>query len=911
MDNKPNLIKRILQKCFLPTDPAVGDAVPYQNIYWCLLTTLSSSSIAHDHNVSSVAERRSRVENWDQTLEFLWGEHKKDTRTRCVEDCSHHITHNVIIWRSPSREGQLQLKEAGWKQDEGWISEVSGRMNNFLARTVVSIRQDPMVNSILIDLTRWLGNMPELYQCTLPLEARLYAAQVLNEDENQRDEIIRRIKQWLETQPALRARSDVMNVLRFLRGCKFNEEKTKNKLVNYYTMRSQLPEWFGNRDPELPQLVELLDMGVKHISGGSATETRNCRRWWNYWTWGTRNYWTWGESQCQTYLWWFGNRDQELPQLVELLDMGVFLPLRHHDYEGHLVVIVRTAVHNPQVHRQNDVFKIGKMIVDLCMEEDEMFSVYGVVALFDLTGVSLGHAKQLPPSVIRKAVHAWQNCFPVRIRKMEFFNAPVHVNVVLNIFKRFMTDKLRQRVHIHSKGLESLQDVIKPELLPQEYGGSDGTLKQLIDTVRLVLIQRLSTGPSGVDEPREVCLFQSTGKNVSWTSGNGSWRKRNTRLTLVDQCLAELYETIQVSSRDGPRTPLIGTFERSCVAVEHWTRLSVFTCQVWLRRHKHTSVLPNIDSNDQGPSRQQELTIPGPFKEQEITIPGPFKEQEITIPGPSRQQEITIPGPSRQQEITIPGPSRQQEITIPGPFKEQEITIPGPSRKQELTIPRAGRLGSSLRRGGARAPHPHESPVPFKLLYDKRYKLMAGLAARNCVVSSWLWEHQTTGSRVVRLGTDNTTVLHSAVKGRGLVFAARDMCDLHLLVAHTLRECWWDAYWLASEINPADRPSREEMERVILRGLKPGCPLVGRRVPPGPSPVGTVAAILVAKYGTLGELEPQYGTLGELEQQYGTLGELEQQYGTLGELEQQYGTLGELEQQYGTLGELEPQYRTL
>ncbi|CAG2063587.1 unnamed protein product [Timema podura] len=265
-----------------------------------------------------------------------------------------------------------------------------------------------------------LGNMPELYQCTLPLEARLYAAQVLNEDENQRDEIIRRIKQWLETQPTLRARSDVMNVLRFLRGCKFNEEKTKNKLINYYTMRSQLPEWFGNRDPELPQLMELLDMGV-------------------------------------------------------------FLPLRHHDYEGHLVVIVRTAIHNPQVHQQNDVFKIGKMIVDLCMEEDEMFSVYGVVALFDLAGVSLGHAKQLPPSVIRKAVHAWQNCFPVRIRKMEFFNAPVHVNVVLNIFKRFMTDKLRQRVHIHSKGLESLQDAINPELLPEEYGGSNGTLKQLID----------------------------------------------------------------------------------------------------------------------------------------------------------------------------------------------------------------------------------------------------------------------------------------------------------------------------------------------------------------------------------------------------------------------------------------------
>jgi hypothetical protein len=34
----------------------------------------------------------------------------------------------------------------------------------------------------------------------------------------------------------------------------------------------------------------------------------------------------------------------------------------------------------------------------------------------------------------------------VRTKSLDFVNAPPHVNVVLNIFRQFMTEKLRQRV---------------------------------------------------------------------------------------------------------------------------------------------------------------------------------------------------------------------------------------------------------------------------------------------------------------------------------------------------------------------------------------------------------------------------------------------------------------------------------
>lgn len=78
------------------------------------------------------------------------------------------------------------------------------------------------------------------------------------------------------------------------------------------------------------------------------------------------------------------------------------------DAAGRLVVLIRVAAHDPRRHLQNDVFKVGKMTLDLAMEQDEYISVYGVTAIFDLTGVSLGHARQLTPGMIKKAVHAWQ-----------------------------------------------------------------------------------------------------------------------------------------------------------------------------------------------------------------------------------------------------------------------------------------------------------------------------------------------------------------------------------------------------------------------------------------------------------------------------------------------------------------------
>ncbi|CAH0554607.1 unnamed protein product [Brassicogethes aeneus] len=257
----------------------------------------------------------------------------------------------------------------------------------------------------------------EKYVFLLDEESKKYAEENLNESDENRDSCLTEIRDWLEENKHLNARPEDKYILPFLRGCKFDLDKTKVKISNFYTMKRDRPEWFSNRDPLSP----------------------------------------------------------EIQQLVRL---GVFLPLPVlHDNK--LVVIIKTAVHNPKIHSQDDVFKAGKMILEIACMESEYSSIYGVIAIFDMSGLSLAHARQLPPSVIKKVVYAWQN-YHCRPKQLEFINAPTYVNVVLNIFRSFMSDKLKGRVQVHFSGYDSLYKAVGRDVLPEEYGGNGGKISELI-----------------------------------------------------------------------------------------------------------------------------------------------------------------------------------------------------------------------------------------------------------------------------------------------------------------------------------------------------------------------------------------------------------------------------------------------
>lgn len=120
------------------------------------------------------------------------------------------------------------------------------------------------------------------------------------------------------------------------------------------------------------------------------------------------------------------------------------------------------------------------MTLDLWTRNNIEGSIYGCVVYIDLDLVRMGHATQMRPNVVMNIVHSWQGCFPMRIKSLNFINAPEYADVVLRVFKCFMNEKLKQRVHIYTKKMmHNCFNDIPTNILPVEYGGTDGTIVEL------------------------------------------------------------------------------------------------------------------------------------------------------------------------------------------------------------------------------------------------------------------------------------------------------------------------------------------------------------------------------------------------------------------------------------------------
>lgn len=55
--------------------------------------------------------------------------------------------------------------------------------------------------------------------------------------------------------------SDDQWLIAFLRGCKFSLERTKEKLDNYYTMKTMIPEITKAVDPKDVRMQAMLNLG--------------------------------------------------------------------------------------------------------------------------------------------------------------------------------------------------------------------------------------------------------------------------------------------------------------------------------------------------------------------------------------------------------------------------------------------------------------------------------------------------------------------------------------------------------------------------------------------------------------------------------------------------------------------------
>uniref|UniRef100_A0A182FLR5 CRAL-TRIO domain-containing protein n=2 Tax=Anopheles albimanus TaxID=7167 RepID=A0A182FLR5_ANOAL len=253
---------------------------------------------------------------------------------------------------------------------------------------------------------------------TLVPELAEKARNELNEVPSRIPEDLAALRAWLIKQSHLNPRTDDQFLVNFLRGCKYSLEKTKEKLDNYYTVKTAIPEFFEKRDP--------------------------CN------------------EELQTYMMF-----------------GVNLPLPHTlEVDGPRFMLVRMGAYDASNYSIVDVMKVCYMITDLLLVNDDTSIIAGHMVLVDLRGLTFACMSQFNPTFIKKMTSVIE-AFPIRTRGIHFINPSSGFDALYKLFHGFLSKKIQERIQVH-ESFEALHKVIPKKYLPEEYGGSGGRLDDII-----------------------------------------------------------------------------------------------------------------------------------------------------------------------------------------------------------------------------------------------------------------------------------------------------------------------------------------------------------------------------------------------------------------------------------------------
>jgi len=242
----------------------------------------------------------------------------------------------------------------------------------------------------------------------------------LGEDKGRIESDLLSLKDWISKTPHLKGiRQDDAHLLKFLRGCKFSLERSKEKLDLYNACRSNVPHWFDNWDME------------SHL--------------------------------FQKFLGW-----------------GNYLPLPGYDKHGRQVILMRTGQIVPAKANIEELMMTSLAFFELACEENTQGQVKGIVVINDLGGATAQHGLMFNPVTAKKGITIWQEAYPSRPKAMHFLNMPPALQGVFTMMQGFLNEKMKKRNQVHQKGdYTALWDAIGKEVLPEEYGGSNGPVEDI------------------------------------------------------------------------------------------------------------------------------------------------------------------------------------------------------------------------------------------------------------------------------------------------------------------------------------------------------------------------------------------------------------------------------------------------
>ncbi|XP_064797535.1 clavesin-1-like isoform X2 [Oncorhynchus masou masou] len=322
-------------------------------------------------------------------------------------------------------------------------------------------------------------------QAGLTSETTEKARQELNENPDTLHADIQQVRDMIVTRPDIGfLRTDDDFILRFLRARKFNQAETFRLLAQYFQFRQQNLDMF--------QSFKVDDPGIKRA----------------------------------------------------LMD-GFPGVLETPDQHGRKILILFASNWDQGRSSFTDILRAILLSLEVLIENQEL-QINGFILIIDWSNFSFKQASKLTPNILKLAIEGLQDSFPARFGGIHFVNQPWYIHAMYTIIKPFLKDKTRKRIFLHGNNLNSLHQLILPDCLPSEFGGT-------LPPYDMGIWARTLLGPNYNDETEYTLTYDAL--HVKGSYGGGDKECANKLLKRSESAVEP--GTLRQADRDNTAQPLL------------------------------------------------------------------------------------------------------------------------------------------------------------------------------------------------------------------------------------------------------------------------------------------------------------------------------------------------------------------
>merc|ERR1712037_626134 len=119
----------------------------------------------------------------------------------------------------------------------------------------------------------------------------------------------------------------------------------------------------------------------------------------------------------------------------------------------------------------------------------DQLDIKGMVIITDMKGASASHLTLFNISIMKKLITMMETAWPMKPKAEHILNMPGFFESMHSIIQGMQKEKMRQRTKVHKAGdLSALHEDVGTEILPVEYGGTNGTLAELTAYWKVILL---------------------------------------------------------------------------------------------------------------------------------------------------------------------------------------------------------------------------------------------------------------------------------------------------------------------------------------------------------------------------------------------------------------------------------------